>query len=304
MDRLTAAQVFVETVERGSATAAADALGMSRAMASRHLGALEDWTGTRLLHRTTRRLSLTLAGERVLELSREMVRLAANLHAVAGEGDSPNGLLRIAAATILSEEQLTPLLADFLRAHPRLSIDLRASDRPVDLVEDRIDVAIRIGNQLDLGCVARKLGECRSVLCASPRYLDERGTPLQPSELHAHACLTYTNFGAAEWTLQAGGESVTVKANGPFRTNEALALRRAALAGLGIAMLPDFAVVGHLASGALRVVLPAWRPPPHPIHALYLSRVHLPAAARAFIDYLARRLLQEGAGTAGQGRAG
>jgi len=296
MDRLIAARVFVEIVERGSATSAAEALGMSRAMASRYLGALEDWTGTRLLHRTTRRLSLTSAGERVLDLSREMVRVAAKLEAVAGEGESPQGLLRVAAPTVLAEERLTPLLAAFLRAHPRLSIDLRASDRPVDLVEDRIDVAIRIGGALDPGCIARKLGECRSILCASPRYLDERGAPERPDQLRSHQCLTYTNFGAAEWRLQAAGESVTVEANGPFRTNEALALRRAALADMGVAMLPDFAVTAHVSSGALRVVLPGWEPAPLPIHALYLSRMHLPAAARAFIDHMAGHLPEEGAG--------
>ena len=285
---------YIVAVERGSATGAADALDMSRARASRYLKALEDWTGTRLLHRTTRQLSLTSAGERVLELSREMVRLAAKLNAVASEDESPHGLLRIAAPTIFTEEQLTALLANFLRAHPRLAIDLRASDRSVDLVEDRIDVAIRIGNQLDPGCVARKLGEVRSVLCASPRYLDERGRPRKPADLEAHDCLTYTNFGAAEWHLQAKGESVTVKANGPFRTNETLALRRAALAGIGIAMLPKFAVADHVASGALRVVLHGWEPSPHAINALYLSRVHLPAAARAFIDYMTERLPQDG----------
>ena len=303
MDRLIAAQVFVETVERGSATAAADTLDMSRAMASRYLKALEDWTGTRLLHRTTRQLSLTSAGERVLELSREMVRLAAKLNAVASEGESPHGLLRIAAPTIFTEEQLIPLLADFLRAHPRLAMDLRASDRSVDLVEDRIDVAIRIGNQLDPGCVARKLGEVRSVLCASPRYLDERGRPRRPVDLAAHDCLTYTNFGVAEWHLKAKGESVTVKANGPFRTNEALALRRAALTGMGIAMLPNFAVAEHVASGALQVVLKGWEPSPHPINALYLSRAHLPAAARAFIDYVAERLPQDGLSQRESGRS-
>jgi DNA-binding transcriptional LysR family regulator len=302
MDRLTAAQVFVETVERGSATSAAAALGMSRAMASRYLGALEGWTGTRLLHRTTRRLSLTSAGERVLDLSREMVRLAASLTAVAEEGDSPQGWLRVAAPTILSEERLTPLLAGFLRAHPRLSIDLRASDQPVDLVEDRIDVAIRIGHRLDPGCIARKLGDCRSVLCASPGYLEARGTPRRPSDLSAQACLTYTNFGAAEWILRSGGESATVTASGSFRTNEALAPRRAALSGIGIAMLPRFAVAAHLDTGALRVVLPGWEPSPLPIHALYLSRLHLPAAARALIDHLTEHLPREGA--AGRGEAG
>ena len=286
MDRVIAAQVFVETVERGSATAAADALGMSRAMASRYLGALEDWTGTRLLHRTTRRLSLTSAGERVLNLSREMVRVANDLSSAAGEGDSPHGLLRVAAPTLLIEERLTPLLAGFLRLHPRLSIDLRASDRPVDLVEDRIDLAIRIGRQLDPNCIARKMGETRSTLCASPSYFAERGVPAHPDELSGHSCLTYTNFGAAEWHLHSGSEAAKVKAEGPFRTNEALALRRAVLCGVGIAMLPTFAVERVIASDALRAVLPGWEPQAHPIHVLYLSRDHLPAAARALIDYL------------------
>jgi DNA-binding transcriptional LysR family regulator len=287
MDRLVAAQVFVETVERGSATSAAHALGMSRAMASRYLSALEDWTGTRLLHRTTRRLSLTTAGERVLELSRDMVRIAAKLKAVADEGASAQGLLRVAAPTILADAQLTPLLADFLRAHPKLSIDLRASDRPVDLVEDRVDVAIRIGSRLDPGCVARKLGTCRSILCASALYLKEHGIPLGPEDLLKHHSLNYTNFDEAQWDLVNGDKRVTVKTNARYRTNETLALRRAALAGMGIAMLPTFAVGDHLESDALRVVLPGWEPAPHPIHALYLSRVHLPTAARALIDYLA-----------------
>ncbi|GAN79502.1 transcriptional regulator LysR [Acidocella aminolytica 101 = DSM 11237] len=286
MDRVIAAKVFVETVERASTTAAADALGMSRAMASRYLSALEDWTGTRLLHRTTRRLSLTSAGERVLDLSREMVRVANDMSAAAGEGDSPHGLLRVAAPTILVEERLAPLLARFLCLHPRLSIDLRASDRPVDLVDDRIDLAIRIGRQLDPNCIARKLGETRSTLCASPSYLAERGVPAHPDDLSSHSCLTYTNFGAAEWHLHSGSVAVKVKALGPFRTNETLALRRAVLCGVGIAMLPTFAVEGLIASNALQAVLPGWEPQPHPIHVLYLSRDHLPAAARALIKYL------------------
>lgn len=289
MDHLVAARVFVETVERGNASKAAESLGMSRAMASRYLGALEDWTGTRLLHRTTRRLSLTTAGERVLELSREMVRLASSMESVASEA-RPHGLLRVAGPTILSEERLVPVIAEFVRLHPQVCIDLRASDRPIDLVEDRIDLAIRIGRHLDPGAVARKLGDCASVLCASPDYLRTRGMPKRPEDLKAHACLTYTNFGAAEWQLHSSGEQATVKVDGPFRTNETLALRRAALDGMGIAMLPAFAVGAQLKSRALRVVLKGWEPPSLPMHALYLSRAHLPSAARAFIDFVAGRL--------------
>lgn len=290
MDRLTAAKVFVETVERGSASAAAEALGMSRAMASRYLAALEGWTDARLLHRTTRRLSLTSAGERVLELSRELVRVGSSLEDVAGRGGDLRGQLRVAAATILCEELLVPLLSEFLRANPGVSIDLRASDRPVDLVEDRIDVAIRIGSGLDPAAIARKLSETASVLCASPAYRRQRGVPDRPDELAAHDCLTYTNFGSEEWTLLRDGDQANVPVHGPFRTNDALALRRAALTGLGIAMLPRFAVEALLASGDLERVLPGWEPRVLPIHALYLSRQHLPAAARALIDHLVGRL--------------
>ena len=296
MDRLTSARVFVETVERGNASSAAKALGMSRAMASRYLSALEDWTGTRLLHRTTRRLSVTSAGERVLELSREIVRLASTMESVAQERESPQGMLRVAAPTIFTEEQLAPLIAEFLATHPRVSIDLRASDRAVDLVEDRIDVAIRIGAQVDPGVIARKLGECRSALYASPKYLTARGTPARPEDLESHECLTFTNFGASNWELQhRSGRTASVKATGRFRTNEAIALRRATLASLGIAMLPTFATRTLVKTKALQLVLKSWEPRPLPINALYLSRTHLPSAARAFIDYLAERLTRDGA---------
>jgi len=263
-------------------------------MASRYLSALEDWTGTRLLHRTTRRLSVTSAGERVLELSREIVRLASTMESVAQEQESPQGMLRVAAPTIFTDEQLAPLIAEFLATHPRVAIDLRASDRAIDLVEDRIDVAIRIGAHVDPGAIARKLGECRSALLASPEYLTARGNPARPEDLESHECLTYTNFGAGNWELQhRNGRTASVKAAGRFRTNEAIALRRATMAGLGIAMLPVFAIGAQVRNKSLQIVLKSWEPRPLPINALYLSRAHLPSAARAFIDYLAQRLGQE-----------
>lgn len=290
MDRIVAAQVFVETVELGSATAAAEALCMSRAMASRYLAELEQWAGTRVLHRTTRRLSLTSAGERVLDVCREIVRLSGEIEVIAADGGNPHGLLRITAPPVLVEARLTELLAQFLIAYPRISVEVRASDRVVDLAEDRIDVAIRIGDDLPHGLVARRLLDCASVLCASPDYVRRNGAPSAPAELADHACLIYTNFGSQEWRLFAGDRSAMVKVDGPFRTNEALALRRAALSGIGIAMLPRFAVDTHLAERTLMPILSGWQPAPLPVHALYLSRDHMPAAARVLIDFLVERL--------------
>lgn len=286
MDRITAARVFVETAERGSATAAAEALGMSRAMASRYLAELEKWTGTRVLHRTTRSLGLTSAGERVLASAREIIRLADDLETIASEGSSPHGRLRITAPPVLVEARLTELIAEFVKRHPRIKVDLRASDRTIDLVEDRIDLAIRIAGELPLGAVARKLGDVRSVLCAAPTYLQDRGTPSSVEDLRDHQCLIYANFGSTEWILKSHDQTVPVTVSGPLQADEVLALRRAAISGMGIAMLPLFAVSQYLKAGELVRVLPEWEPQPLPIHALYLSRSYLPASVRAFIDFV------------------
>lgn len=292
MDRVIAARVFVETVDRGSAAAAANALGMSRAMASRYLATLEAWTGTRLLHRTTRRLSLTSAGESIIDLSREMVSLADSFEAIAADSDAPHGVLRVTSPTILAEARLVGLLGEFFSRYPRISVELQVTDRVVDLVGDRIDVAVRIASQLDPALIARRLGDCPSILCASPTYLRQHGWPAHPGELSHHLCLAYTPFGQSEWRLACGAERLAVTVTGPLRTNESLALRRAALSSLGIAMLPAFAVKPHLGSGELEVVLPGWEPEALPINALYVSRRHLSVAARVFIDFLVERFAE------------
>ncbi|MBP2443523.1 LysR family transcriptional regulator [Rhizobium leguminosarum] len=290
MDRVVAAQVLLKTVERGSASAAAEELGMSRAMASRYIASMEDWSGTRLLHRTTRQLSLTSAGERVLELCRDIVRVADAVTEVASRADTPHGLLRVTAPSILAEAQLIPLLSKFADLYPRIKIDLQISDRTVDLVQDRIDVAIRIANHLDPSLIAKRLGQCPSRLYASPRYLTQYGIPTRPEDLNAHRCLTYTHLGGTEWTLKNHQAQVVVPVLGGFQTNDALALRCAALSDLGIAMLPRFAADPKVETNKLVVVLPDWEPNTLGIHALYVSRRHLPMAARALIDFLATRL--------------
>ncbi|MDR6818086.1 DNA-binding transcriptional LysR family regulator [Neorhizobium sp. 2083] len=280
----------MKTIERGSASGAAEELGMSRAMASRYIASMEDWSGTRLLHRTTRQLSLTSAGERVLELCKEIVRVADAVTEVAEHADTPHGLLRVTAPGILAEAQLVPLLSEFADAYPRIKVDLQVSDRAVDLVQDRIDVAIRIANHLDPSLIAKRLGQCPSRLYASPGYLKEFGTPSGPEDLDDHRCLTYTRLGGAEWSLKNLETQVVVTVGGAFQTNDAVALRRAALSGLGIAMLPCFAADREVDAGRLAVVLPGWEPSTLGIYALYVSRRHLPMAARALIDFLAARL--------------
>ncbi|RYF82584.1 MAG: LysR family transcriptional regulator, partial [Comamonadaceae bacterium] len=187
MDRLTAAEVFVQIAERGSMAAAAQALDMSRAMVTRYLAQMENWSGARLLHRTTRRLSLTPAGEQTLSRCRQLLDIAEGVPAAeAGGAESVRGLLRVACSQSLAQMVLAGLMQCFLQRHPQAAIDLRIDSRAVNLVEERIDLAIRITNELDPNLIARRLGNCDSVLCASPGYVAAQGMPAHPADLALH----------------------------------------------------------------------------------------------------------------------
>ena len=178
MDRITAMQVFAEVADRASLTEAAQALDMSRAMVSRYLESIERWLGVRLLHRTTRRVSLTDAGEEALQRCRQMLELSRDVQSVAGaRRAAPAGKLRITTSTSFAEAYLADVVTDFLAQYPQTQVELIALERTVNLVEERIDLAVRIGNVLDDSLVARKLGVCRSVVCASPAYIKASGYP-------------------------------------------------------------------------------------------------------------------------------
>lgn len=289
MDRVTAARMFVEAVEQGSLSAAADRLGLSRAMASRYLSGLEDWVGARLLHRTTRRMSLTAAGEEALPLCREMVALADAVGDLAEPDGSPSGTVRVAASAIFAQTCLVDGILEFLKLHPAVSVDMQVSDRPVDLVEDRIDLAIRITDHPEPSLIARRLGTCRSVLCAAPSYCLAWGQPMTAEDLRDHACLTYSRFGGTVWDLTGPDGATSLPVTGRFSTNDSLSLLKAAAAGAGIAILPEFAAGPLVTEGALKIVLPGYRVPDLGIYALYTSRRHMPLARRALIDFLARR---------------
>ena len=290
MDRLSAMQVFVEVADCGSLTRAAERLDMSRAMASRHVASLERWLGARLLHRTTRRISVSDAGEVALAHCRQILDLAAAARGAAGNRtQAPVGKLRIATSLSFAQTQLTAAIADFQIRYPQVEVELLAVDRAVNLVEERIDVAVRITNTLDDSFVARKLAACRSVLCASPAYIERRGRPAVPADLKAHNCLVHAFGSRAEYKLRHKGHLATVTVRGSLFSNETAVLREAALAGAGIALLPTYYVVEELRLGKLVRLLPDHEPEPLGIHAVYLSRQHQPQALRLLIEALSQR---------------
>ena len=185
--------------------------------------------------------------------------------------------------------QLGAAIADFLARHPQLKIDLDASEGSLNLVERRIDLAIRISAEPDPTLIGRPLAQCHSVLVASPAYLAAHGTPQQPADLTRHRCLSYANFGKSVWQLSRGDAVERVGVSAPFSANEATTLMRAALAGGGIALQPTYLVNPYLHSGALQAVLPEWDLPVMTIYALYPSRRHLSPAVRALLDFLVQR---------------
>ena len=282
MDRLMATRVFVEVVERGSQTAAAEALEMSRAMVSRYLGELEAWVGARLLHRTTRKLSLTGAGEQLLGQCREMLAMAEAMQSVSRTDQAaPRGTLRIACSQSLAQAWLVHALDEFIRRYPQVSVDLLVGSQAVNLVEARIDLALRITNQLDPNLIARPLAVCRSVVCATPAYLAKHGTPQRPEDLAQHNCLSYAYFGRSIWEFTRAGEPHAVAVSGNLSANESMVLLEAVLADTGISLQPRYSVSAQLRSGTLVQLLPDYEPQQLGIHALYGTRRQMPPALRA-----------------------
>lgn len=291
MDRLTAMTVLLETVARGSISAAAEHMGLSRAMASRYVALMEEWAGARLLHRTTRKLSLTAAGAEVLPVCKQILALSRDVSELGSLAEStPKGLLRITASSIFSQYCLADLLSQFLRHHPAVSVDLQIVDRMTNLAEDGIDLAIRVTQALDPNVIARRLGDVRSVVCASPAYLAAHGTPANIRDLSAHNCLTYAHYGSGTWQFNAAGETVQVPIAGNFTTNEASIVVRAALNGTGIALLPHFAAAEAIKDGRLVQLVADAEVETLGVFAVYLSRQHMPTALRALIDFLAENL--------------
>jgi len=290
MDRLTAMQVFTEVAASGSFSATADKLDMSRAMVTRYVEELEEWLNARLLQRTTRRVSLTDAGECCLSHCQQMLAMMQDLQQETAMPDGElHGQLRLTSSVSFAYAQLATAVSAFLELHPRLQIDLSLGDGALNLVESRIDLAIRISSDPDPMLIARPLAQCDSVLVASPAYLQQMGTPSRPEDLLQHRCMSHSSFAKSPWQLSQGEQHLALNISSRFTANDATTLMQAALADAGIVMLPTYLVSQQLKDGRLQPILPQWQLPSFTISALYPSRRHLSPAVRALLDFLVQR---------------
>jgi DNA-binding transcriptional LysR family regulator len=292
MDRFAAYRVFSQVVEMGSFSKAAEHLGLSSTATSRHVAELEAHLQTRLLNRTTRRISLTETGRSFYE---RCVQLLADLDEAEQEASRaavvPRGTIKLTAAVNFGVRHLAPAIADFLAAHREVRFDVSLSDRIVDLVEEGFDLGIRIGGAGSEHIVARKLGETRLVPCASPAYLAAHGAPQSPDDLARHNCFTYEYVTPKNvWRFRdpAGGER-SVRVAGSLHSNNGDLLAEAAARGAGIVFEPAFIVGPDVRAGRLVPLLQDYVPAAAPIYAVYPSRKHLSAKIRLFVDFLIAR---------------
>lgn len=292
MDTLTAMRYFVRVVDAGSFSEAARQLGKSKALLSKYVAELEDELGARLMHRTTRTLSLTEVGQNYLLRSRELLSEFDKLESsVRNASSEPRGELRVTAPQSFGELILAPMLRDFVCTYPDISIDLKLEDRFADIVDEGLDVAIRIAELSDSSLVARRLRPVRLIAYASPAYLAAKGTPLQPDELRRHQCIIDTNLSnPRSWMFRIDGERTAVSINGPIRVNSPLAARELATAGYGVALSPDFVVESQLVDGTLVSVLENFEVYELALYVMYANRRHLSTKVRCFVDYISNSL--------------
>lgn len=287
-DLLAAMRVFTTVVDQGSFAAAAAKLEMSRAMASRHVALLEEHLGARLMHRTTRSLSLTEAGTEYHRRATQVLAMAQEAADIASRhASAPSGQLRVATSIAFGERHLEAALVGFLRRHPGIQVDLAMSEKRVNLIEEGFDVAVRLAGSIEPGLVARRIARVRTLLCAAPSYLQAHGTPRAPADLVHHNCMPYAHKDwRAEWHFRRGKAQETVAITGNLRVGGGSVLVGAAVGGLGLVLEPEFLVCEALARGELVRVLPQWDTPELTLYAVYPERRHLPLKVRAFVDWL------------------
>lgn len=288
MDRIKAAEVFVCIVEQGSLVGAAQALDMSRSMVTRYLAEMEQWANAQLVHRSTRKLTLTAAGEKTFSHCRSLLDLAKEVSAPLQQNllAVPEGTIRISCSQFVAEHLLPQVVDAFLDDYLKVRIDVHVSNQVTHLVEDRIDLAIRITNELDPNLIARPLGVCRSVLCATEDYLKRRGYPVYPDDLASHNCLIYSNFGKSLWHFIKDEQPVVAAVSGNYSANESSLLLHSVLNDRGISLQPRYAVQELINERKLVKVLPNYEPVSLGIYAVYRSRKHQSLALRTFIDRL------------------
>src|SRR5476649_1241809 len=297
MDLFKAMTIFIRVVDTGSLTAAAAECDLSPTMVGNHLQALEDHLGTRLINRTTRRQNLTEFGKAYYERCIEILGLVGDADALALETQtSPKGRLRVTASATFGTERLVPALADYRVRYPKVDLDVVITDTVVDLAEDGFEAAIRLGNLQSSDLIARPLAPYRLMICAAPSYLAARGEPRLPADLAQHECLAYSYSFRSEWrSAQAAwrmtgpeGE-ISVPITGRMQIDSAQGLRRAALAGMGIVMLPEIMLSEDIDTGHLVRLLPEYTPPVRPLNLIYLRDHRMSRKLRSFVDFVVER---------------
>lgn len=295
IDIVASMRVFNAVVDAGSFTGAADKLDLSRGMATRYVAQLEEHLGVRLLNRTTRKLSLTEAGNDYHERAAQILAMVEEAgSSVAQEASIPRGTLRVASSHAFGVRHLGWAITEYLQRYPGVQVDVTLNDRVVDLVEEGFDIGIRVATQTHPGLIARKLARARIVACASPGYLKKHGVPKSPEELVGHNCLSYAylNF-PNEWHFRREGVIRKVLVSGDLRGNSGEILRNAAVEGLGVILQPTFLIYEALREKKLVRILPDWEADEMTVFAVYPNRKFLPPKVRSFIDFLAERFGSE-----------
>ncbi len=292
MDKLNAMQLFVRVAETGSFTAVADQLDVARSVVTRQISALEQQLGVKLMTRSTRSLTLTTAGSAYLEKCRDILNMVDTAEfSLVEEKTEPRGRIRLGLPLSFGLQRLMPALLEFAKAHSNIELVLDFSDRRSKLIEEGIDLSIRITSRLEPVDIVRKLGESRLLTVASPQYLAEHGNPKHPRDLSKHACLVYSqDFQSTSWGYRSKEGDVNVTIRPRLAANNGEALLQAAAQGLGITRPPDFMVQPYLDNGSVIAVLPKFEPTPLGIYAVLPSNRYIPHRVSVLIDFLASAL--------------
>jgi len=282
---------LVKVVEVGSFSGAARAMGVSKGHISQRISQLEERLGTRLLHRTTRKLSLTELGNLYYQRCKQVIEDLEEIEQTVSEFQQrATGLLKISSPNLLGEMHIVPAVADFLKEHDTLEIELNFSSRKIDLIEDAYDVAIQVGARTDINVVNKPLAKTTFQLVASPHFLNTRGAPEDPSDLKYLHCLMFTEYGTSKpWRFVRGEEKISVNGQCYWHSNSGHCLLAAARDGLGLAYLPDYYLVNDIKAGTLVPVLDEWCAIQRDIVAIYQHRRHLSAKVKLFVDFLEKR---------------
>ncbi len=289
MENFRGMSIFVHVVNSGSFSAAARQLGITKSAVSQQVTQLEDQLGTRLLHRSTRNLNLTEEGATYLQGCRQMVEAAEEANASLSQlKTTPSGTLRLTCSIEFSAHFLVPIIKDYLTDHPKMNIELLAEDQVVNMVEEGVDLALRIGELKESSLIARKLGQLELVLCAAPSYLEQFGTPQSPEELTEHNWLAFTQLPTpTQLQLQhPSGQELHIRLSGRVRSNNTLSIRQMLLSGIGISQAISYLVQKELQNGKLVRLLPEYNLPVLGLYAVYPRREHVPLKVRLFIDYI------------------